>query len=166
METRREQLLVDPRKCTGCARCMIACAMKHYGRVDPRLARIRILRFQAQELNIPVICMACDKAPCINACPMNARVREDNGTVVTDTDACIGCRACVYICPVGSPVTNPRTGQTMTCDMCKDDEAVPWCVTACKCEGALTLAKSDALTNATARERARCARSIYPERLP
>jgi Fe-S-cluster-containing dehydrogenase component len=136
--------------------------MKHHGRVDPQLARIRILRFPAQELNVPVICMACDKAPCINVCPMNARIREENGTVVTDTDVCIGCRACVYICPVGSPAANPYTGQTMTCDMCKDDAAGPWCVSACKCEGALTLAHGDALTNMTARDRAGRARSIVP----
>jgi Fe-S-cluster-containing hydrogenase component 2 len=128
--------------------------MKHHGRIDPQLARIRILRLQSPALNVPVVCMACDRAPCIKVCPMNARLRLANGTVVTDTEACIGCRACVYICPVGSPAVNPYTNQTMTCDMCQDDAAGPWCVTACKCEGALTLAKSTALTQATLRARA------------
>lgn len=163
-EKRREQLLIDSKKCTGCARCTIACAMKHYNMINPQLSRVRILRFEAQELNVPIICMACDKAPCIKVCPMNARVRQANGTVVTDTDVCIGCRACVYICPVGSPAANPYTGQTMTCDMCQDDEAGPWCVAACNREGALTMAKSDALTRVTLRERAGRARAIYPSR--
>jgi anaerobic carbon-monoxide dehydrogenase iron sulfur subunit len=162
MEIRREQLLIDPKKCTGCARCMMACAMKHHGTVDPHLSRVSVLRFKDPALNVPVICMACDKAPCIKVCPMNARVRAANGTVVTDTEVCIGCRACVYICPVGSPVANPYTGQTMTCDMCQEDKAGPWCVTACKEEGALCVTKSDALTSPIIRARAGQNRKLYP----
>jgi Fe-S-cluster-containing hydrogenase component 2 len=162
MEARREHLLIDPQKCTGCDRCLMACAMKHHGTIHPEMARLRILRLAAQNLCVPVVCMACDKAPCIKVCPMNARRRQTNGTVVTDAEACIGCRACLYICPVGSPVINPHTGQTMTCDMCQDDETGPWCVAACKVEGALALARSDALTRATIRRRAAYVRSIRP----
>jgi Fe-S-cluster-containing dehydrogenase component len=154
MEARREQLRIDPEKCTGCGRCQLACAMKHHGRIDPRLARIRILRFEAPALNVPIVCLACDRAPCIKTCPMNARLREKNGTVVTDPETCIGCRACVYICPVGSPAVNPYTDRTLTCDMCQDDPAGPWCVAACRCEGALTLEPAEALTRRTVRERA------------
>lgn len=154
METRREQLRIDPGKCTACQRCTIACAMKHHGRVDPRLSRIKILQFQNQGLNVPVVCMACENAPCINVCPMNARKRTANGSVITDTDVCIGCRACVYICPVSSPTANPHTGRTMTCDMCEDDDAGPWCVTACRFEGALTVCENDTLVMEAARQQA------------
>ena len=136
--------------------------MKHHNIIDPALSRIRILRLENPALNVPVVCMACDKAPCIKVCPMNARIRQANGTVATDTRACIGCRACVYICPVGSPAVNPHTGQTMTCDMCRDDAAGPWCVAACKEEGALTLAAGDSLTIAAARRRAAVQRAILP----
>jgi Fe-S-cluster-containing dehydrogenase component len=154
METRREQLLIDPKKCTGCSQCMMACAMQHYGRIDPQLSRVKVLRIKDVDLNVPVICMACDKAPCIKVCPMNARVRQANGTVVTDTDVCIGCKACVYICPVGSPAANPYTGQTMTCDMCAEDASGPWCVIACKREGALKVCDADMLTREVVRARA------------
>ena len=161
METRREQLLVSPQKCTGCRRCMIACAMKHHGMVNPSLSRINVVRFEDQHLEVPVICMACDKAPCIKVCPMNARIRQQNGTVITNTEVCIGCRACVYICPVGSPTVNPYTGQTMTCDMC-EEEAEPWCVTACKQEGALRICETGTLPKDAARENANRSRSIFP----
>lgn len=154
MEIRREQLRIDPKKCTACHRCTIACSMKHHGMVNPHLSRIKILQFQNPELNVPVICMACENAPCIKVCPMNARTKSSNGTIVTDTDVCIGCRACVYICPVSGPAINPYTGQTMTCDMCEGDEAGPWCVTACQSEGALTVCKTDSLTIETVREQA------------
>ncbi|WP_457553116.1 4Fe-4S dicluster domain-containing protein [Desulfobacula sp.] len=161
MEPRREQLRIDPEKCTACNRCTIACAMKHYGRVNPNLSRIKILEFHNQGLNVPVICMACENAPCINVCPVNARIRISNGSVVTNTDVCIGCKACTYICPVGSPAQNPYTGQTMTCDMCEDDETGPWCVTACQYEGALKVYEKDSLIIETARKQAGRLRRIY-----
>ncbi len=161
METRREQLRIDPQKCTACHRCTIACSMKHHNTVNPQLSRIKILQFKGQGLNIPVVCMACEDAPCIKVCPMNARTRLSNGTITTNTEVCIGCRACVYICPVGGPTANPYTGQTMTCDMCEDDTAGPWCVTACQNEGALTLCENDSLTIKTARKQAGRFRRIY-----
>lgn len=154
METRREYLWIDPQKCTACHRCTIACSMKHYGMVNPDLARIKILRFQHWRLNVPVICMACENPPCIKVCPVNARIRGTNGTVITDSTVCIGCKACVYSCPEGCPVVNPYTGQTMTCDMCEDDVAGPWCATACKSEGALRMFENDAVILETTREQA------------
>lgn len=162
MNAKREQLMIDPKKCTGCGRCMIACAMKHFGTVDPGFSRVKILRFHPHAINVPVICMACDRAPCIKVCPMNARVRETNGSVTTRTEVCIGCKACVYICPVGSPSVTPHTGRTMTCDMCHDDDGGPWCVAACKLEGALSLARIGLPTSAAARERADQGRKILP----
>ncbi len=164
MENRREQLLIDPQRCTGCKRCMLACSMKHHNQLNPALSRVKVMRFEDQALNVPVLCMACDDAPCIKVCPMNARVRLANGTVATDTAVCIGCRACVYICPVGSPSVNPFSGQTMTCDMCMDDESTPWCVTACNHEGALTMAKGESLAIDKARARAGQSRAIFPSR--
>lgn len=161
MEIRREQLVVDPQKCTGCQQCLIACSMQHQGNINPKLAMLKIIRLESQELDIPVICMACDNALCIKVCPMNARLRQENGTVITNTDVCIGCRACVYICPVGTPAVNPYTGQTMTCDMCQGDQTGPWCVTACR-EGALKVSENDTLTKDVARARAGRSRAIYP----
>ncbi len=161
IKARREQLQINPEKCTACHRCTIACAMKHHNMVDPRLSRIQIHQFDDQGLNIPAICMACENAPCIKVCPMNARIRAANGSIVTDKDVCIGCKACVYICPVGGPASNPYTGQTMTCDMCEGDENGPWCVTACKKEGALTLYGTDALITKTARTQAERFKRLY-----
>lgn len=161
MEVKREQLKIDPQKCTACHRCTIACSMKHHGVVNPKLSRIQILQFQNPEFNAPVICMACENSPCIKVCPMNARKRTTNGSIQTNTDVCIGCRACTYICPVSSPAVNPYTGQTMTCDMCKDDASGPWCVTACKQEGALTLQDNDSLTTEIARKQAARFRKLY-----
>lgn len=161
METRREQLRIDPQKCTACHRCTLACAMKHHGMVNPRLSRIKILQFEQQNLNVPVVCMACEDAPCINVCPMNARTRASNGSVVTNTGVCIGCRACIYVCPTGIAWANPYTGQTMTCDMCEGEDSGPWCVVACKDQGALQLCETDSVAIETARDQAGRLRKIY-----
>ncbi len=161
MKATREQLQIDPKKCTACHRCTIACSMKHHNTVNPQLSRIQIQQFKGHDLNFPTICMACENSPCIKVCPMNARTRISNGSIVTDEDICIGCRACVYICPAGSPVSNPYTGQTMTCDMCEGDAKGPWCVSACKQEGALKVYKNDKLTEKTARKQAGLFRRLY-----
>ena len=161
MKIKREQLRIDSTKCTACHLCTIACSMKHHGVVNPKLSRIKISQFQNKELNIPVICLACETAPCIKVCPVNARKRASNGSVVTDTDICIGCKACVYVCPVSCLVENPYTGQTMTCDMCEGDETGPWCVTACKNEGALTVCQNDSLTVENTRNQADRFRKMY-----
>lgn len=144
---------IDPEKCSGCRLCEIACSIKHHGTSNTDFSRIRILHLTPSEKNIPLVCMACDDAPCIKVCPMNARLRETNGAVVTDQERCIGCRACIYICPIGSPSVNPNTHKTMTCDMCKG-ETSPWCVTACRFEGALKMVDAETSYKEKARKQA------------
>jgi len=130
-------IFIDAARCTGCHLCEIACSMVHHGTCSPRHARIRIQEFNNPDQTIPILCQACDDAPCIKVCPVNARIRKSNQAVVSDEDRCIGCRACLYICHQGSPRINPSTGQAMTCDLCEHEESGPWCVAACRDEGAL-----------------------------
>ena len=132
-----KHIFIDAARCTGCHRCEIACSMVHHGICSPHRSRIRIQAFTDPDHYVPILCQACDDAPCIKVCPVNARIREANQTVVTDEDRCIGCRACLYICHLGSPVINPSTGQTMTCNLCLQELSGPWCVSACRDEGAL-----------------------------
>jgi Fe-S-cluster-containing hydrogenase component 2 len=157
-------LLVEPEKCTGCGLCAMACSMAHHGILSPQRARIRVLRFQDGHSHVPVICHACADAPCIKTCPMNARVRIANAAVVTDEDRCIGCRACVYICPFGAPVVNPDSGKTLTCDLCADEDGTPWCVRACRDCGALKVVDSGQAGSRKSRQRAGQTRTAYVPR--
>ncbi len=154
MKKRREQLQINPQKCNGCNECAHACAMKHHGVENPVYSRIKIHRYEDQDFYVPAICMACENAPCTKVCPMNARKILANGSIVTDTQVCIGCKACVYICPVGGPTEHPDTGQTMTCDMCMDEPDGPVCVKACEQEGTLTLRDSELQVMDMARKQA------------
>lgn len=145
MKKRSRYIFINADLCTGCHLCEIACSMFHHSICNPRRSRIRVHELKNHEHHehhehyVPVICQACDEAPCIKVCPVNARGREENGTVTTNDEKCIGCRACVYICHLGSPVINPETGKTMTCDMCAEGNSEPWCVSACRFEGALQM---------------------------
>jgi len=131
-------ILVDPIKCTGCHSCEMACSMKNFGKCSPSLSRIRIIEFREINTFIPIVCQGCEDAPCLKVCPVGAITRSLSGAVVIDQDTCIGCRACMYVCPQSAPVVNPENGKLMTCDLC-EGEKEPWCVKACTMQGALRL---------------------------
>jgi len=154
-------ILVDSDKCTGCGLCEMACSMLHHGILSPHRARLRVLRFDNGRRNVPVVCQACEDAPCIKTCPMNARRRSEHQAVVTDEERCIGCRACVYICPFGAPVVNPDNGKTLTCDLCADDDTHPWCVQACRDCGALKVVACEEAVVRKSRQRAEQAKTAY-----
>ena len=147
-------IFIDPARCNGCRLCELACSMAHYDIMSTRRSRIKIITFSNPVQHLPVICQACDDAPCIKVCPVNARIRQTNQSVITDEENCIGCRACLYICHLASPAVNPDTGQTMTCDLCADETSGPWCVAACRLEKALTWIDSDTFTLQAARVQA------------
>ena len=151
MGKENKHIFIDPTRCTGCRLCELACSMAHHGILSTHRSRIKIITFNDPVQHLPIICQSCDDAPCIKVCPVNARIRHANQTVITDEEKCIGCRACLYICHLASPAINPETGQTMTCDLCADEAAGPWCVIACRSEKALTLIDSDTYTLQAAR---------------
>lgn len=138
MAKQQKVIVINPDKCSGCHSCEMACSIKHFSKCSTYLSRIRIHEFRDVNTFIPITCMACEDATCMKVCPTNARLRMENGAVVTDQDRCIGCRACTYSCHFGASVVNPETGKTMSCDLCEDDELGPWCVKACTMQKALT----------------------------
>lgn len=145
-------LIVDPDQCAGCHSCEMACSMKHFGKCHPNYSRVRIHEFRDVNTFIPVVCQACEEAPCIKTCPKGARVRRENGAVVTNEEACIGCRACVSVCHAAAPVINPDTGKPMTCDQCEGDAGGPWCVRACVMQGALLYVPIDQVSKVLGRK--------------
>ena len=146
-----KHIFIDPNRCNGCRLCELACSMAHHGILSTLRSRIKVITFNDPVQHLPVICQACDDAACIKVCPVNARNRHTNHTVITDDEKCIGCRACLYICHLASPVISPDTNQTMTCDLCADQTTGPWCVTACRTEKALKWMSSATYTLQTAR---------------
>jgi Fe-S-cluster-containing dehydrogenase component len=51
---------------------------------------------------IPVLCMHCDDAPCIQSCPIEGGIyKRDDGLVIIDPKNCTGCMNCIDSCPFG-----------------------------------------------------------------
>ncbi len=162
MALKEERIIViDPDKCTGCHSCEMACSMKHFHLNNPLYSRIRIHEFRDVNTFIPVMCQACEDAPCMKVCPMNARIRLESGAVVTDENLCIGCKACISACPFGAPVINPDTGKTISCDLCMGDELGPWCVFACTMQEALRFVDAKDAAKAKGRQWAKITAQGY-----
>ena len=123
-------LYIDYQKCTGCRLCELVCAVMHDGISNPSRSRIKVMKWEAEGLYIPMSCQQCQDAPCLNVCPVKAISRdEDLGTVTVDDDICIGCRSCVAVCPFGAMNFNITDKKVFKCDLCDGD---PQCVRFCE----------------------------------
>jgi protein NrfC len=120
-------LLVDTKKCQGCATCMLACSLVHEGKENLSLSRIQVLQnpFGATPGDLTILqCRQCVYPACAEACPTGAlHVDEANGNVRTvDERKCIGCLRCVEACPYqpAGIAWNPEEKHSQKCDLCAD----------------------------------------------
>jgi len=123
-------LYIDYQKCTGCRLCELVCAVFHDGISNPARSRIKVMKWEAEGLYIPMTCQQCEDAPCMNVCPVKAISRDEElGRLFIDYDVCIGCRSCVAVCPFGAMNFNIKDKQVFKCDLCDGD---PQCVRFCE----------------------------------
>jgi len=145
-----KRVLIDLDRCIECRSCAAACYYSHAAMPAIRFAR-------SGWALLPVICRQCKAASCVEACPAEAMVRDDDGVVRRRLFRCIGCGSCARACPfgvipdqLGGLPRNAKSadrlngGQIAKCDLCadrtaKDPQAVPRCVAACPA-GALKFA--------------------------
>ncbi len=125
-------LQVDIEKCVGCHMCEVACSLKNTGRVQPSRSRIKVISYEKRGVYhnyIPMVCQQCTTPLCVEACPTNALSRDtETGAIVVDDDACVGCRVCIMVCPIGGVSIDPATDVAYKCDLCGGDpECVKYC---------------------------------------
>jgi anaerobic carbon-monoxide dehydrogenase iron sulfur subunit len=143
-------VVVDFNKCAGCRTCETACSsFNHKAIVDgkelpglgnPSLSNIRVQPFNP-DVDIPVMCLMCEDAPCIAACPVEpdaktgrrALYRDGKLPVLhNDPGRCIACGSCAEACRtkrVGAIIPNSETNRPeRMCTLCGGE---PQCVKAC-----------------------------------
>ena len=87
-------IIVDPELCTGCETCESVCSFVHDGEFNPINTRIHRVRIEPI-FNIALACQKCEDAPCIRSCPEKALDKDEDGSIIVDSDKCNGCGFCI-----------------------------------------------------------------------
>ena len=143
-------LLINVARCTGCTNCQLACKDEHcgndwrpYAAAQPMTGQFWCKVNEHVRGTIPkvrihyvsTLCAHCANAPCMEACAAGAIRRRDDGLVLIDPDACLGCGACAEACPIGAIYMNEKENIAQKCTGCAHllDNGLekPRCVEAC-----------------------------------
>lgn len=128
----------DSTKCIGCRACQVQCKDKNRLGVGPiyrKTASYCVGAYpDAKCFHLTMSCNHCEKAACIDACPVGAMYKTEDGVVLHDKELCIGCQACITSCPYGHPQYLEDDKKVGKCDSCyaiRKDGGKPACVDSC-----------------------------------
>ena len=148
-----KSIVIDVTKCVGCYNCQMTCKDEHvgndwtpYAKSQPETGQFWIKVNEVERGTIPkikvdwipILCMHCEDAPCIPACPETAIYQRDDGIVIIDPEKCQGHKKCIEACPYTVIYFNEELKISQKCTMCAHllDEGweEPRCVRACPAE--------------------------------
>jgi len=130
-------MLLDLNRCVGCHSCSVSCKTEHEVPLGNFRMRVRYLERPDEGRTIafaPLMCMHCEDAPCMDACPSNAIVRMDDGRVIVEESKCDLDQECVKACPYGAISINEEKEVAEKCDFCVHRTEVglePACASTC-----------------------------------
>jgi carbon-monoxide dehydrogenase iron sulfur subunit len=133
-------VVTDPEYCVACRNCEYACAFVHGGDFDRGSACITVGFYPDERACLPLTCLHCTRAWCLEVCPAGAITRHPGtGAIEIDASRCAGCKMCLLACPFGSVRFDADEGVARKCDLCGGD---PACVRSCTA-GALQYREAD-----------------------
>ena len=154
-------ILIDVNKCNGCYNCFLSCRDEYYNNEYPSYSAAQPLNgqfwMQIKEIErgvyprpklsyIPVPCLHCKSAPCMDAAKDGAVYRRADGIVMIDPEKAKGQPDIVNACPYRAIFWNEEKEIAQKCTMCAHrlDEGAkePRCVESCP-TGALVFGDLD-----------------------
>src|SRR3989304_5131250 len=115
-DKKRYGFVIDVSRCIDCRACLVACRVEN----EVPLPHTRIwvkdqgLQGTFPDLArqfVPYNCMHCEHPPCVEVCTSGATFKDpDDGLVLVDQEACIGCGLGVEACPYDAPSLDPTPG--------------------------------------------------------
>lgn len=136
----------DARFCSGCKACQVAC--KDHNQLPVGILWRRVYEISggswqkqgaawAQNVfayNLSIACNHCSQPICAEVCPAGAISIRPDGIVLLNSDRCLGCQYCAWVCPYSAPQYDQEAGHMTKCNFCVDNIDVglaPACVAAC-----------------------------------
>jgi Fe-S-cluster-containing dehydrogenase component/formate-dependent nitrite reductase membrane component NrfD len=130
--------LIDQGACIGCHACSTACKSENEVPLGVYRTWVKTTETGAYpdtQRHFQVTrCNHCDNPPCVRICPTSAMYQRDDGIVEFNSDACIGCKACMQACPYDAIHIDPNLGTASKCHFCShrtDIGLEPACVVVC-----------------------------------
>ncbi len=189
---RKLGLVIDLDTCVGCHACAVNCKEWNtgghpgplpdhdpYGADPTGVWFNRVHSFEAGEgassrtVHFPRSCLHCEDAACVTVCPTGASYkRAEDGIVLVNADACIGCKLCSWACPYGAREYDEDAGVMKKCTLCIDriynenlpeEERVPACVATCPANARHFGDLGDPDSEASRLSAARGGRELMPE---
>jgi len=122
-------IVCDTDKCSGCELCEYVCSIIHEKTVNWSKSRIRHVRIEPT-FDIAIACRKCEEPLCIKACPRDAIVGVEDGSVKVEKDKCNGCGWCIEACNFGALKLDWDKKVVFACDFCEGEDG-PKCVEFC-----------------------------------
>ncbi len=132
--------LIDTTRCEYCLKCIKPCGEIHQDGTPGNFYINVSLNYprgkEGGALSVPSLCLHCIDPPCVTVCQGGALEKTALGPVTLDDNKCIGCLACLSVCPFDNSLHYQSTpARFFKCDMCYDkisEGLQPACVQACE----------------------------------
>ncbi len=131
-------MALDLERCTGCHACSVACKVENHVPLGHFRTKVYYLdegKFPKTKRNfLPTLCMQCEDAPCLKACPTSSISKGSDGIVRINANTCDGIGCCEDACPYGAIYIDPVANVADKCDFCShrlEQGMQPACVETC-----------------------------------
>jgi tetrathionate reductase subunit B len=139
-------LAIDTERCIGCHACSVACKVENSVSLGNFRTKVYYHDYKGKDAAgkatlkrafLPSLCMHCEDAPCVKACPTTSISRGADGVVRINASTCDQSRDCIAACPYGAIHIDPVADVADKCDLCSHRLEVgmqPACVEVCPAE--------------------------------